>query len=705
MMKRYIFIIILFFSLVADAAEFTASVSESEISYNDTFQLLLKFTGEVVKTSPDVQILDDSFEIVGSSNLSSTSIINGDVTTSREWIYNLKPKRKGEITIPAISIETKGKKLKSAPIQVKVGSSKPLPQIDSNSGIFLESSVTKQNPYQREPIILSLKLYTLTETSDITISKIEVPETIVQQIGTYNVYKATKGNLAYDVVEWKFNITPTKSGQVKIPGFEVRGIYSPRGNSVRTNIFDDPFINSVARGRGLGGMKPFRLAFNEVIINVQEAHELPKQFQDNQWLPAKSVSLSENWSNDEFIQGQPIKRAVFVNAIGVLDSQIPKIDMAYSKDYKSYSDPELKTVKFDNNIISSSRTEYFTIIPTKLGKIEFPEIIVPYWNVDKNKFEEAKLPAKIVIVKSSESKVDAEKSIDNQSGQADRSNVNEAISGNKKDESINKKGDYQASTEVISKSVLGDEVNKEEHRVEIKDNNTQSNIRAYLLIAFGILACGFIIRFFVRRGSVVVDPLLQKPDRMASSDQELLKKTYIPLDLSDEAALHQRVLGEKIADKDLTLLVNRKGVDRKESKQVKQAQEKESYLNVREINKLSNISNLHKFLQEYAHANWGMRANTSLEIIFTDLESRYPNLFATDKELSIKCRELRNKFYGHLYRKNSNNISLNHEKSSSSGDLKALREAMKELINIFDKVVFTKTNRKQPVELPKLNPY
>ena len=677
MMKRYIFLVILCFSLTANAAEFTASVSEREVAYNDTFQLSLKFTGMKVKGGPDVKALEGDFEIAGVSNLSSTSIINGDVTTSREWIYTLKPKKKGEITIPSISIESEGKKLKSQPVKVKVVSARVLPQKDSSSGIFLESSTTKQELYQCEPTILSLKLYTLTETSNITVSKIELPETIVQQIGTYNIYKATRGNLTYDVVEWKFNITPTKPGRVKIPGFEVRGMYSSRDNPVRTHIFDDPFISSISRGMMPGEMKAFRLAFNEVVLNVKEAHDLPKEFQDAQWLPAKSVSLSENWSSDEFVEGQPVKRSVVMNATGVLDSQLPKIVMSGSKDYKSYADPEVKTVKFDNDIIRSSRTEYFTVIPTNAGKIEFPEIVVPYWNIDKDRLEEARLPAKIVTVKvaAAGKVVDAEK--------VDAEKVGEA-----------KEGDYTASSEIVSKSQLGaDSGAGDETAEDTQEDASKSNTWLYLFIGFAGLATGLVVYAFLRRVPAAVDLSSREPNR----DEYLAQG--IEANAGTEDGLDKSVLGTEV-----TKLAERNSY--KKALLSESKIQKKIRLNIGAINKISNIPDLHKFLQDYACSNWNMHANTSLEIIFINLESRYPGLFAKNKEVKDVYKEITNKLYKHLYYEISREVGSDKSRASDADkDIKIIKEEVKKLINLIDEAVAASGFEKKTVELPKLNPY
>lgn len=703
MIKRYIFLIVLFFSSIASAAEFTASVSESEIAYNDTFQLSLQFNGGGVKSSPDIKLLEPDFEVLGRSNASSTSIINGDVTTSKEWIYTLKPKKKGDITIPAISINAESKTIKSQPVKIKVVAARALPQRDSNSGIFLESSVTKQDPYQREPIILSLKLYSLTEATNITVSKVEVPETIVQQIGNYNTYRATKGNLSYDVIEWKFNITPTKPGRVKIPGFEVRGVYSPRGNAVRVNIFNDPFANSISRGMIPGSMKSFRLAFNEVILNVKEAKELPSKFKDAQWLPAKSISLMENWDSDEFIQGRPIKRSVIMNATGVLDSQLPKIAMKDSDDYKSYADPEVKTVKFDNDIISSSRTDYFTIIPTKSGKIEFPEIVIPYWNVDNDRLEEARLPAKLVTVQAATA-----------SGQVNKIAQEEET--------------YKSSSEIIAKSSIRRDPDIEtETETDIgkeQDKESQSNMLSYLVMILGIAAAGVVIYVVFKRRNFMLESKLSynSNDNKYPENETILSNNINRNNINRNSQLNEhRVLSshkEMSASKE-----NDISHKASESKNVvagdlaKQKIEKISKrkkpvsLKISQISKLNDMDALHKFLQDYAYANWGMQANCSLEAILLNLKANYPDLFAKNEDASSLYKKVTSSIYKHLYYRD--NVIMNPAPEVEDRDIKGhgiddvmgAKADIVKLIKSIDRSIAASKPQKKLAALPKLNPY
>ena len=53
---------------------------------------------------PDVTGLDEHFDVLGRSQNTSISIVNGQRQASRRWTYVLLPKAPGQFTIPAVSV-------------------------------------------------------------------------------------------------------------------------------------------------------------------------------------------------------------------------------------------------------------------------------------------------------------------------------------------------------------------------------------------------------------------------------------------------------------------------------------------------------------------------------------------------------------------------------------------------------------------------
>ncbi|MCZ6800069.1 MAG: BatD family protein, partial [Nitrospirae bacterium] len=121
----------------------TAFVDRNSIQEGESFRLTVKESGMSLGTSPDLSPLEKYFEVLGTSQSTRTSMINGQTNSATEWITMLIPKRVGRITIPAIQVGDE----QSAPLTITV---RPAGQPGKAGGlqdVFLESHVTPKNPY------------------------------------------------------------------------------------------------------------------------------------------------------------------------------------------------------------------------------------------------------------------------------------------------------------------------------------------------------------------------------------------------------------------------------------------------------------------------------------------------------------------------------------------------------------------------------
>jgi len=97
------------------AADITASVSRDGLARNETLQLVLEMSGES-DTPPDLSPLYQDFEILWRSQSHSTRIINGNVQRRASLTLTLRPKRAGQLEIPAIAFD----RVATDPIPIEV---------------------------------------------------------------------------------------------------------------------------------------------------------------------------------------------------------------------------------------------------------------------------------------------------------------------------------------------------------------------------------------------------------------------------------------------------------------------------------------------------------------------------------------------------------------------------------------------------------
>ena len=116
MVKKLFLIPLIFITFfhAAWAAEFSASVDRTQISEQDTLNLVLRIDEQILIGSPNLAALENDFTILGQSRSQQMRSVNGVTESFTQWSISLMPKRKGQLQIPALTF----KGSTSSPIQI-----------------------------------------------------------------------------------------------------------------------------------------------------------------------------------------------------------------------------------------------------------------------------------------------------------------------------------------------------------------------------------------------------------------------------------------------------------------------------------------------------------------------------------------------------------------------------------------------------------
>ncbi|NIJ43829.1 hypothetical protein FHR24_000268 [Wenyingzhuangia heitensis] len=146
----------------------TARVSKKTLGENQRFRLEYTINNQ---EADDFQLPNfKDFKVVQGPSQSvsnSYTFINGKAQSNftKTFTYMLEPKRKGTFTLPAASIEYKGKKIRSNTITIQVVDAIDLPK-DPNDPNYIASqnvkmvtTISNENPYVGEPVYVEYRLY------------------------------------------------------------------------------------------------------------------------------------------------------------------------------------------------------------------------------------------------------------------------------------------------------------------------------------------------------------------------------------------------------------------------------------------------------------------------------------------------------------------------------------------------------------------
>lgn len=365
----------LLFSGITTASELEASVDRNRLTENESVTLFLRAPGLELTGEPDLSELYQDFEVLAQQVRTNIQIINGENRSERVWEISLLPRRTGTLIIPGITIGDAS----SQPITLEVRAEPTNTQ--ASADVFLHSEIDHRDAiYVQQQLIYTLRLYYATSISDHGLTDLNLDNVLMVQLGNRKDFEARIDGRLYNVAEWQFALYPQSSGELVIP---------PQTFSGRVRI---------QNRYSLGGLKHIRIQSPEHKINVLP---VPDSFPANaQWLPARSVTLSQEWSGNyaQWQEGTPITRKLTLKASGLTGAQLPPLVMPPVTGIRQYPEPPQLNEMPDNMNqkgagMVGEKTLSIALIPTQSGSLNLPEIRVPWWNTETDQLEYATLDA------------------------------------------------------------------------------------------------------------------------------------------------------------------------------------------------------------------------------------------------------------------------------------------------------------------------
>ena len=404
MKKLYLFFALLMLAAApVSAAGLTASVDKSELPQGETLTLTLTYDGGQTNEQPQLDVLNRDFNIFSVGSSFQHNYINGKISQKQQWQAVLMPKREGELTIPAVKLG----KLTSNPLTVKVVKASPQNlnrDSDTATGhprYAVDAVVDNKNPYVQEQIIYTLKL---TDRGGL---QGEAPyfeseddgAWIIKSLGAPEIHSQIVNGQTIRELIFKYALFPQKSGKLQVPAAKFRGFYltkETRNDPFGRFFNDDIFLGGFGMTDVFATKNPIFLSTKPIDINVKPAAETAGDW----WLPAQDVRLHAQFDagKPEFKVGEAVTRTVYLQATGVIDSQLPEVDFPQAAGLKQYPEKPEFSMKVQNGQVIATEKIANVYIPGESGELTLPAVSVPWFNVKTNQPEIARIPEQKIIV-------------------------------------------------------------------------------------------------------------------------------------------------------------------------------------------------------------------------------------------------------------------------------------------------------------------
>ncbi len=331
------------------------SITESE-----TIQLTIE-VDQRTSTRPDFSPLTKDFHFLGSKQMTVSSYANGANQNTTRWKILLRPRRAGDLQIPALQLNNEFSQPQLISVEGNTGSAALI-----SHDAYLESSVDSYEIYQNSQLLYSIRLFHLNDLPPMSsLSEPVISGTKVVPLGETQQYSREMKGETYQVTEQSYALFPEQPGELTVPAAHF------------------------SAGPGTPELKT-----SPVTIDV-----LPRVSQKirGYWLPASKVTLEDlTIDKNTLTLGDSQIRILKVSADGLTADQLPAL-MPLRNELAKIS---VEDVSFEQKTtprgVTSSRTETVRITPAERGEVTLPEIVIPWWNINLDKSEKASLP-KIIL--------------------------------------------------------------------------------------------------------------------------------------------------------------------------------------------------------------------------------------------------------------------------------------------------------------------
>ena len=350
------------FSSLSYAQPVTATLDRNELTRGETVTLTLRVDGQQGGVEMDLTPLETDFQVVSTRTSSQMRSTNNRVESWIDYHLTLFPLREGPLEIPALLVA--GSYTQALSVNV-------LPKTQNSAvgqDLYMEMVVNKQSVYVQEQLLFSLRLYyTINGIRNPIFTELELPDTVIQMIGTPNQYEKLVEGVRYGVYEKQYAIFPQRSGALEIPDIMFRGEVTDGSSNYVFRNLNTRTITSFSEGFDI------------------EVREKPADFPaDATWLPASELTIDESWDNDftNVRVGDAVNRIVTIKAFGLDGAALPPLELPVIDTVNVYPEnPSIERTYVDGNMVGS-RIESNQFLMTETGTVRIPGVTIAWYDID-----------------------------------------------------------------------------------------------------------------------------------------------------------------------------------------------------------------------------------------------------------------------------------------------------------------------------------
>lgn len=407
-MKRSSILLICLFIACACFSQVIRVSTPSRVEAGENFRVSFKVTTQDVDDFRSGLHSTDVVEVIAgpyTSSESSFQMVNGHTSSSSSitYTYTLYAAKSGVYNIPAAHARVGGKQISSRPAKVTVvgsaqgrGNNSPKMHEDDNyqphmkaagsaiSGrdLFIKVSANKKKVYEQEPILLTYKVYTLVDLTQLEgkmpeLTGFHTQEIPLPQQKSFHIERVN--GKPYRTVTWsQYVMYPQMTGKMEIPSITFKGIVVQQNRSV------DPFEAFFNGGSGYVEVKR-NIVAPSIKIDVLPLPHKPANFSGG----VGKFNISAQLNKNELKAGDPLSLRIVVGGIGNL-KLIKQPVVNFPKDWDKYDPKVTDKTKLTSNGLEGNMIYDILAVPRNQGHYTIQPVELTYYDTSLNQYKTIK---------------------------------------------------------------------------------------------------------------------------------------------------------------------------------------------------------------------------------------------------------------------------------------------------------------------------
>ncbi|SFR90780.1 Oxygen tolerance [Dyella sp. OK004] len=370
---RYVLLLLCCLPWWVSAAEVQATLDRNKVELGETVTLNLRVAGGGALNAPDLSALSNDFAVLGTSNNTSLSIVNGRRSAELTFGIALRPKHIGHLTIPALNFAGGT----TAPLPLEVVAPDSQAAAAGNKDVFVDASAEPQRAYVGEQMTYVVRLYFATSLSNGGMDEPQANGVELSKLGDDLNYQAERGGRRFNVIERRYALIPQHAGHIEIAPVSFQG-----------ELIDMADPNSF-----FGSTRPVSAVSPAVSIDVRP---VPDNAGKTAWLPARELQLNMEGgpAQNDVRVGQSINLTMNLQATGLPYEALPALSLPSLDGATVYPDKPVTGTHVSGPWLIGRRQQSFAVVPNRAGELTIPETTLTWWNVQTDKPEVARIPAR-----------------------------------------------------------------------------------------------------------------------------------------------------------------------------------------------------------------------------------------------------------------------------------------------------------------------